>query len=233
MKTFITILLLTLVVNYSQRAMASETNATYLKILEASNNVQSVISALPDVEKLWPQDPDTYLKSVSQAAHILGDTRDNPNAKQSLLNLFDSMMQKSCPTNEEQATTWIKLKQDVVLYCLGPDKFRNNKSSWLEMAKFIGEVRSQIIPNYKTEGVLLNGMDVTPEEIAQNQKNMTKDELQARLRQTNNILTFQLLYNCAYLFPSSNPTNVDFSKEIISAAHLTDDEIRKLKGGGF
>lgn len=222
MKTYIAT---TLLIAFTTTALAGvETNSTYLKIVQASNDIQNVISALPDVEKLWPQDPDTYLKTVNQAVHVLSGSQNNPDAKQALLNLFESMMQKPCPTNEDQIGSWVSQKTETALFCFNFSEFQNDKSRWLDIAKFTGEVRSKIIPNYKPKGVLLNGIGTTPEEIAQNDKNVAEDELQAALWQADRMLTFSLLHR----FPSSNPTNADFTQQISDAAHLTPEEHSKL-----
>jgi len=212
----------------------TETNFAYIEVTQATN-VQSVISALPDIEKLWPQEPEIYLKAVNQAAHILVSSKNDPDTEQALENMFDSMMQKSCPTNEEQAVTWIKLKQDVVLYYLGFNDIQNNGANWLELAKFIGEVRFKIISNYTNQGTMISVLAVTPaeklklqKEIEENERNEITDEFQAELRQANNILTYQLLYNCHARFPSSNSTNTTFFKQISDAAHLTNEERKKL-----
>ncbi len=213
-------------------ASATETNVTYLKILQASNNVQSVVSALPDVEKLWPQDPDIYLKTVNQAAHVLGGAQNNPDAKQALQSLFESMMQKPCPTNEWQTRSWTETKCNTILFCLNFDKIRNDKSRWLDIAKFTGEVRSRIIPNYTNKGMTISVIANTPAEKLQlqkeeeeNGKNIAVDALQATLRQTDQTLVF-FLQDCFTRFPSSNPTNADFIKQISEAAHLTAAEIK-------
>jgi hypothetical protein len=88
--------------------MSADTNTTYLKVLQASNDIQGVIQFLPDVEKLWPQDPEAYLKSASQAVHVLDGALNNSNANQAYVNLFTSMMQKPCPTNEAlRALEWV------------------------------------------------------------------------------------------------------------------------------
>jgi len=55
------------------------------------------------------------------------------------------------------------------------------------------------------------------------------NKLQMILRQCNDVLLPHLLSDCSRFSPD-NPTNADFLKQVITAAHLTEEESRKLKG---
>jgi hypothetical protein len=234
MKAFIIIITLTLKASNLPQALVADTNSTFLRILRSSYDVEIVISEIPNVERLWLHDPDAYLKSINQAVRVL-ETANTLDAKQAFQNEFASLMQKSIPTNEEQIASWIELKRDTILLYLNNEEIRSDKQKWLEIANFIGAVRSLIIPNYKNQGMTLSIVGGTPAELAQlqkdreqNGKNITADALQSKLWQTDRILTFQLLYNCHYRFPSNNPTNAGFAWRISNAAHLNDEERRKL-----
>jgi hypothetical protein len=208
------------------------TNGTYLKVLQASNNIQDIIQTLPAVEKLWPQEPEAYLKSVNQASQVLRGDLDNPDTKQAFSNLFTSMMRKSCPTNEGQAIFWIELKRDIISNGLNFDEIRNNKSQGIDVAKFIGEIRSRIILNYSNQGGMLSiSMPGHPEIIKQmvdeNERKKITDKFQSALRETDQMLV-SFLQDYSSRFPSSNPTNAAFIKKISDAAHLTGEERKKL-----
>lgn len=205
-----------------------QTNDAYFEILDASNDVSRVVGALPDVEKLWPQEPETYIRSVNQAAHVLATGLRQPEAKQAFLNLFTSVMQKPCPTNASQARVWIETKQYALEYCFNFNEIRNYPSRWLDVARFIGEIRSRIIPNYQPRGVVLDIAGQFPQEtINKNEQNKAEDYLQASLRRTNKGLT-SFLKNYSHYFPLSNPTNAEFLNKISDAAHLTAEERAKF-----
>jgi hypothetical protein len=212
----------------------SETNSTYLEVLQASNNVATVIQTLPGVEKLWPQEPVAYIKSVSQAAHVFDGSLSDSNAHQAYLNLFASMMQKSCPTNEDQAASWIEQKRDIVRFCMRVDELRNNKSQWLAVAKFLGEVRSKKIPNYVNQGVMLSIMNLGPGGQAEMQKAVEENERkkitdQSQLWQAESSLMFQLQHDCPFTQPNQ-PVDSNFVSQVTSTAHLTDKESKELQG---
>lgn len=230
MKTLILISLLILLSSLKTSA-SPETNAVYLKVLQASSSVSNTIQVLPEIEKLWPQEPEAYLKSVRQAAQVLGGT--SGEGKKAFLDLFKSMMQKPCPTNVAQTITWIELKQEVVLFYLSFDEIQRTQTNWIVVAKFIGEVRSKIIPHYTNQAVMISGLtlghpEALREMVNENAQKANMDELQVVLRQADRLITFQLLNVCPRHFPSSDSANADFIKEISKAAHLTNEECHKL-----
>ena len=234
MKTIVKIIALTvLATNVLSIAFAdAETNGTYLKVLQASNNIQDAIQTLPAVEKLWPQEPEAYSKSVNQAFQMFRTDLDNPDVRQAFLNLYASMMRKSCPTNEGQGIFWIELKRDIISNGLNLDEIRNNKSQGVDIAKFTGEIRSRIILNYSNQGGMLSiSMPGHPEIIKklvdENERKKITDNFQSTLRATDQMLV-SILRDYSSRFPSSNPTNANFIKQISDAAHLTVEEREKL-----
>ena len=127
----------------------SETNAVYARVVRAAaaNDIQDIISALPEIEKLWPNEPVTYFESVEKAASVLRGAV-GPNEKQAAVSLFDSLLAKSCPTNNSQAYVCFKQKKETILYLLKFDGIKDNKPRMLALARFVGEIRSRMIPNY-------------------------------------------------------------------------------------
>ncbi len=211
-------------------------DAIYEQVLQsnASNNVQALSRILPEIEQMWPKHPATYVKCVNQAACLLGRASTNSDARRSLLNLFRSMMRKGCPTNAEEATVWVGTKRDTILYYLNFEEIRSDKERWIDIAGFIGEVRSAVIPNYGNKGFVNppGVMDPSPrrvlEAIEQNERNKLTDKFQMGLRNANSILTFHLLHHCRRL-ASADPRRAEFIQRITSTARLTDDERRKLQ----
>lgn len=210
----------------------ANTNVTYLKIIAASNDVSAVIQTLPDVEKLWPQDPDAYLKLINQSAHILSTALDDvvdPRAKRAFINSFTNMMQKTCPTNEAQSSSWVELKWNTIFYFFEScDEIRNDKSNWFAIAKFLGEIRTREIRNYQLRGAMLNGFGFTPQQIAQNQINLTEDQFQDSLQMADSALLIALQHLCPYI-QSNKPVDTNFVNQISSLAHLNLEESKVLQ----
>ncbi len=214
----------------------TETNQASSAITQAqdSNTVQAVILAVPTYEKNWPQQPEEYMKQVNEAAHVLGDAKNDPNAKKALLSLFDNMMQKRCPTNQEQAASWIDLKNKCVLYYFNFDEIQNDKSRLVKVAEFIGEIRSMMIPDFRKTAYLNPpyALDASPQQIQEavdeNKRNTAAIIFQNTLSGANSTLTFIFLHD-TLRFLSSNPTNAGFIREIIASAHLTAKEQSQLQ----
>ena len=254
MKTILaSILLVLLDVNILPTGVfaGTETNGAYTKIEQAaaSNDVQGILQTLPEVERLWPQDPATYCRSVKYAAIVLGGAATNPEAKHALLTLFDKILDKTSPTNNEQAIAYFDLKSKTILYYFGFDDVRRDKSRLIAVAKFVGEVRARMIPNYANRGTKLPGREILQQAgirdansansitnpvlknayekaVMDNKQDLIMNDLQRSLRSAD--ITFHLAGYCSQ-FPSSDPQNEKFIQDIISNAKLRDDEIKKYK----
>jgi hypothetical protein len=227
----------------------TKTNSIDLTLENAviSNDVQAIIHTLPDIEQLWPQEPATYFRTAWKAAEVLGGAQANPEAKRSLLTLFANVFQKACPTNNAQAVSCFDMKSKTILYFFNFDEFRNDKSQMIAVARFIGEVRSIIIPNYRNRGTgwpgheilqqagVMNANAITnpvlkevyKKAVEDNKDDLIMNDLQSSLRSVNWSITFQLLHNCSR-FSSGAQRDDDFIKEIVSSAKLTEDETKKL-----
>jgi len=203
--------------------------------LLASNNVQTAISILPDIEKLWPQQPEAYFQSSKKAASVLGRVADNSEAKLALLKLFTKVIEKPLPTNGDLAVPCLQEKDGVILYYFNFEEVRSDKSRWVAIAKYIGEVRAQIIPTFVPKTVYLNlpimwgsSTQSVQQAIQENEQNKAINNYQQSLRTENRTLTFQLIHNCARV-SAVDPQKTDFIKDIAFAAHLTDDEQNQLR----
>lgn len=211
-----------------------DTNATYLKIVNASNNVAVIEKSLPDVDALWPQHPDAYLKSVNQAARVLDGALSNSNTKKKFYDLFANVMQKSCPTNEEQAASWVKLKRNIIYFYAVHDEVKNDKAQWLAVAKFLGEIRAKEIPNYKNQAMNISEVTNDPQEqaklkneIEENKRKQITDNLQSELWQTDSTIMFLLQHVCPFT-QSNESTDTNFINQVVTDAHLTSGEKKQL-----
>ena len=207
----------------------TETNATYVKLRQASNDVQGVIQALPDVEKLWPNQPETYFKSAKEAAGILAGTVNKTESKQAMLILWTNMLQKPLPQDEQKATGCLELKWNTISIFLNVEEFSGDKARWIDMAKYIGEIRSRTITNYVNQSMSISVLDLPPEDmerlLEENQRHLATDQLQQTLRIQDRILCFFLIN---HVNNSSGFLSNDL-KTIASAAHLNEEEMTKLK----
>ena len=202
----------------------AETNAAYLKIVAASNNVPQLIQALPDVEKLWPQEPEAYLKSLKQAVHTLGENLSDAKAKQAFIVLFTNMMNKAYPTNEFEAANLVSLKYETILAYGNREGIANDKSQLLAIAKVLGEIRSKTIPNYNGLAMMLSIPGITQKELEENDRQNQVVYFRRQLPQMDSELS-------AFLFPlvqSDQPVDTNFIHQISTAAHLTDAEKQSL-----
>jgi len=211
------------------------TNGTYLKILAASNNVPLIIQALPDVERLWPQDTDAYLKSINQAARVMDhQLNTRADATQAFASMFVNVMQKACPTNEEIAASWIRGKRDAVFFFVVHDQVGQDKGNWTAVAKFLGEIRSKRISNYVNQSMMISGIDLSPggkekfqKEVEENERKKITDNFQSELLQADSTLLFLLQHSCPFT-QSGKPIDTNFISQISSAAHLNAEEQKAL-----
>jgi hypothetical protein len=196
-----------------------------------SNDIPSAIVSSSEIEKLWPQHPQTYFQSTTRAAHILGGAPNEPGARQALLNLFSNMIQKPYPTNSGLAGSCVEEKCNVILYYLNFDQVRKDISKWVAIARFIGEVRAQMVPNFTRKPVYsLNGLGQSTQErkqvLDQNEQNQAINALQQTLRATDSKLTFHLLHHVNRI--SGGSETKELIEQIVSSAHLNQEEQRKL-----
>jgi len=219
-------------VGASVRSENTETNVTYLQVLQASNNVPQTLEVLPKVEALWPDEPELYLRSVNVAAHTLG-AASSAEAQKSFLNLFTTVMQKSFPTNENQVGLWVELKTRIISFYLNFNQIKNDPSHLVDVAKFIGDIRMSIIPGYTNQAITLSGLMLgQPEKVQdlveKNRVNERKDKLQNDLRSGSTKLTSLLISNCSRLVVQ-NHSEKKFIDQIVAVAHLTDEERKKIQ----
>jgi hypothetical protein len=238
MKTqFITITLLMLATILTSTSMAAETDGAAKKQINQaikSKDIIQVMSILPVIEKLWPQHPKDYFESIKSAAGVLSIVT-NADTQAVITNLFTDIIVKTLPTGAGPAALCLDEKNDAILYFLNFKEVRDNKTEWVSIAKYIGQIRDQVDPHFVPKMIYRNPpglMNASPEKarqiIQENENNKAFNRLQQSLRNVNIILTFQLLHNCSR-FPASSPENKDFIQHISSAAHLTEAEQKQLQ----
>jgi hypothetical protein len=149
--------------------------------------------------------------------------------------VFSNALAKPFPKEAKDLNEYLELKEDLVLSFQNFSEIRDNKSEWVNIAKYIGEIRAQINTNFVRKPVSRNfinpGSELSSDQINQlrleNENNEAANRSQDLLQRCNTILTFQLMAN-AKRFPANSSTNVDFTQKIIAAAHLNADEQKEL-----
>jgi len=209
-------------------------NRQFMQAVE-SKDVNLVIDALPAIEKLWPQEPKSYFASVRKAAEVLGAATTNDGAKSALAHLLSNLAEKPFPGTPEADVLCLEGKKDAILYFLNFNDVRDDKTNLLAIAKCVGKIREQIVPDFVPKTIFKNPpglMDATPEQakkiIRENEQNKAINYFQQTLHSADGVLVFHLLHNAAG-FSAGNPANADFIRQISKLAHLTAEEQRQLQ----
>jgi flagellar biosynthesis component FlhA len=141
-------------------------------------------------------------------------------------------VQKPLPA-DDRAVNCIGLKRDAIYSFLDFDYISNDKSRWIDFANFIGEIRSQIIPNYTNQSEMISVLAISPsakqqlqKELEENERKAITDRLQLELRSTNRELTKYLVRN----IPSRLHKDAEFIVAVSAAARLSKEEANELKG---
>ena len=214
-----------------------DVDTAYQEVTQAiqSKDAKQVIAAQVAIEKLWPQKPDAYFASVKDAAGTLDAAKASPETRGAISNLFSSMIEKPVPTAPESAAASLEAKDDAILYFLNFREVREDKTNLLALARHVGTIRSQIIPNFIPKTIYVNPpglMDATPAEaekiIQENEQNKAYNQRQQSLADANTILTFQLLHDAARV-AGQQPENAGFVKDVSTAARLVPEEQSQLQ----
>ncbi len=217
-------------------AAPDEPPAKAVDLLLAVRESADVTNALPEIQTLWPDQPQAYEKCVKHTLDVLAGASSNDVAKQASRRLFANVAGSSIPSNHEDRSSLLRLKCELILRCLNVSEIKDDISTWLDIASVQGDVRSHIIPDYVKQGKL-NPTDVmqasSKEEaqraIAENRKKVATDRWQQELRVTDRKLTLLLLSNIKDVASKmSEPQKGQFVERIRSRARLNEDETREL-----
>jgi hypothetical protein len=226
-----------------------ETNPTYATIMAAaiSNDVYGVLQALPAMEKLWPQEPVLYFQAAQPVAEVLAAASSNMVVRQALWDLFDRLLEKTCPTNNEQAAACFGQKKVTIAWFFNFKEVRYDRARLVQVAGFLGEIRSRRISNYQNRGgggarreilrqaLVRDPSQLSPEmqdsyakAVEADRQDQIMDRLQNVLFSANGAFTSKILYCSSYLLEANAGfnahQNAEFIEQLVAAAHLTDDE---------
>jgi hypothetical protein len=237
----------------SRASAAENTNGpeTILAQVRAATNAQQAALMSSKLEELWPRHPKAYFEGMGHVTGILSaapgtDTQSAAALKKAM----DKMIQHECPADVSLATDCINLKREALLRCFNSDNIRNDKSSWLRLAQFVGEIRARRIANYSNRGTsppepayeILRKANVPHPDFLTNvetrraydkameagAKVRLMDTFQTELLTTDSVLTYQLLENASHL-ATPESQRADFVREIASAAKLSAEEKQRLQ----
>ena len=209
-----------------------ETNAVFSKVMQASNDEKGMIAVLPEIEGLWPQEPESYFESANQAAHTLGSSMKNIEAQESLQKLFTNLLAKPLPSDDVMALNCIDKKVQIIGYCLNYETISSNKFRWVEIARFVGELRTRMAINTNSSVAIIQSV-ANPSSLSLNASNEHNDrviyinKLTERMRSADLLLS-RYLIGASQKILRTNPNDTNFIHWVISSAHLSADEIKML-----
>ena len=173
-----------------------------------------------------------------------------PEAKAALVIALKNVLQKPCPEDEQKACECFDLKFQAAMAGSYVASLSGQAEPLVGLAHFVGEVRSRMIANYTNRGSLnppglaeifsrartTNPNFITTAELKKaynsvietNRINHISDKLQMELFSINQTLPKDLIESCSR-FSSSNPQKAKLIQEIILAAHLSEEEQRKIQ----
>src|SRR5579885_1169729 len=228
----------------SNRSLAQKEEELLSKISSATDagRTQEIASLLEQGEALWTNSPITYLEFECRSMGVLG--RAGLSNRTLLTQIFDNVMQKSAPGDITLMRDYFREKSFLAVRYLSLIR-SPNRDELLELAQFLGEIRINRIRGYivsvplnSTESSELDWAGFLPaiplqlppiQTNSEEQLAKATNEIQSVLADDDRLLTVHLLSRCGH-FSSSKQTDSGFIKQVIAAAHLTEEESRKLKG---
>lgn len=226
MKTLLTMASLTLLAVHVLADTGTNSLSVELAQAKNSGDANRIITALPDAEKFWSQNPKGYFEFMHSAANTLGASSEtNANAEPQMLVIFTNVLSKPISTNYQAIIESLETQANTAWSCAGAlERSSHKKSDLFVLASFMGKIQDQIIPNYQPQGAMLSG-PFSQKEIEDNENNKIIDNWQRALGDNKRRLEF-LLFS---LYSDRSDTN--FTEQIISAAHLSTEESQKMRSG--
>ena len=222
----------------------SETARRQIRRAVDSGNVQSIISALPTLEEMWPEAIGDYFQSAEEIARFFDNAGNAPSVQQVLENLYAEVLNKRCPEDADlaQATAYFDRKAKVVRHSGQYENMRYNKPHLLAVSRFLGEIRDRRIPDYEykrswAEMAVLDEAGVSfasdltdpkqieayEEAMRQNDRDIEVERFQYLLFNADSSITFKLLGACQQL-RHDGKLDDEFANEVAENARLTEKE---------
>jgi len=136
-----------------------------------------ITNALREIEVSWAQSPRECSEMVSR---ILRAKPDEPHA---LKILFTGVSRLPVPSTEENVVAmWDSLyyKWRMLSSLADDTPLRNDSETWEGVASMVGWVRSQIIPNYQRQMILINPLGFSTTQTEQEQEEILQEHNQKK-----------------------------------------------------
>jgi hypothetical protein len=212
----------------------------------SAGDVHGLIEFLPDLERLWKQDPVSYVEAVKVGVQALIKSGE-VDAKNAVIAALPNLIDKTCPSDTASATFYIRGKYATICSYFSFNEVRTDKDRLLMVASFLGEIRTLRIPGYQNQGTNLPGREILEnagvrkaadlptqsqkdafaEAVSKNEDDKKMNELQTALFSADSGLE-SLLITYAKDFLVKIPDDRAFYQEIAKRAKLTEEEIKML-----
>jgi hypothetical protein len=229
----------------AQLAAAKKIHDSVQKV-RAAGDTAAMVKLLPDVEKIWPHDPQLYFVTMQTAAPLFdGPWRESAENRTAFRALYTQTIAKPVPAGPKQAIPCFEAKWQAVLTCTNFVDESHDQALLLDLAYFVGDVRNRRIPNFSSRvekfperaravlerhGVFTREALVDPAALAEyddalleNERRRVEAELQLMLFRIDGTLGNRLVRYCGEL-PADSPQRAEFLEKVGKVAHLTEEE---------
>ena len=215
----------------------------------AASDVRAAVRTVPALERMWPGEVEAYLHSAMEAARFLDGNRGRPGVQEALDKLVEAVLGKNCPAGDPaQARVYFDGKNEFVIYCLGFEETCHGKNRLLAVARFLGEARDLMIPNYENRNSAFPGGDILmqagvlsvaslkdPGQIAAyqkaveaNRRDLAMNDLQLSLSRVNERIAVRLVNCCEKLHQDAAADN-EFMEAIAATGRFSAEEQKAAK----
>ncbi|WP_372796597.1 hypothetical protein [Pontiella sp.] len=205
-----------------------------LGALNSTNKFPTVSEAGQVSEAVWKQSPELYYKRMRNDAKLFRQRKLAGDERQALFVSFTNLTTKPLPSHaEESKHSLLRLQSLSIIEFSRNDIIREDKRSWEEIAKHIGKIRDEIVPDYAPQANPLEEPYMLPPSKEREQKikeyndKLMADNFQRNLALENRSLTGRLE---AYIQNQRTHGNIDIQhiEHLMLLAKFTDDEKEKM-----
>ncbi len=199
----------------------------------ALHDVTSITNAMPEIQALWPEQPQAYTECVKHAVDVLAGAPACESVTQAVRRVFASVCKISTPADREDRPSLLRMKCGLILWCLNAPAIRDDVSTWFDIASVVGEVRLQIIPDYQAQRRLnldrASTLTEAKEAIAEDREREAVHRWQLELVVTDRCLSMFLARNIKDLVSKMDASQrKQVVEKIRQLARLNDEESHEL-----
>lgn len=198
-------------------------------MLEKARQVENEVLSVNDVLALWPNEGERCINHLIKLM-VASSKKKTPEKDDETFALFQYLVRLPISEKDDNRAELIEHKSDAVRQCcLSIPILRKNRLVWVEFARFLGDMRSLIIPNYVPQGGAFSGLS-SPEEMEVTLKELERlrqvDAFQHALRRKESLLvmTFQSLFYEFFMDDYPPNETMTWVRKMASIAGLEEDE---------